>query len=247
MDLQPIARSSASDEVYERLVSSIVEGDVGAGEAMPSERALADGLGVSRPVVREALKRLAHAGLVQIRHGGATLVTDYRRTAGPDLLGQLLLDRHGELDLEVARGVVQARSDLGPPVAAAAAGRATEDDLATLDRVLAAMAATEDPAERQRLALEFWDGVVDGSHNVVYRLLFNALRRAYEPVMDALVVLMRAEVSDLDGYAGVVAALRGRDPDAAAAAVRAVVDHGARATIELIDELLDEPGPGHHA
>ena len=71
MDLQPIARSSASDEVYERLVASIVEGEVDPGDAMPSERSLSDALGVSRPVVREALKRLAHAGLVQIRHGGA--------------------------------------------------------------------------------------------------------------------------------------------------------------------------------
>lgn len=241
MDLQPIARTSASDEVYERLVSSIVEGEVDAGEPMPSERSLADGLGVSRPVVREALKRLAHAGLVQIRHGGATLVSDYRRTAGPDLLSALLLDRHGDVDLEVARGVIEARSDLGPPVASAAARRATPGDLDALDDVVAAMHAGDDVLGRQRLALDFWDRVVDASHNVVHRLLFNALRRAYEPVMEALVVVMRAEVSDLDGYAGVAAAVRRGDPDAAADAVRAVVDHGARATVELIDQLLAMP------
>ena len=243
MDLQPIARSSASDEVYERLVSSIVEGEVAAGEAMPSERSLAEGLSVSRPVVREALKRLAHAGLVQIRHGGATLVNDYRRTAGPDLLSQLLLDRNGELDLEVARGIVEARRDFGPPVAAGAARRADVEDLAALDALVDAMAEVTDDLDRQRLALDFWDRVVDASHNVVHRLLFNALRRAYEPVMDALVVVMRAEVSDLDGYAAVAAAVRAGDPDAAAAAVRAVVDHGTRATVELIDELLDAPDP----
>lgn len=246
MELQPIARSSASEEVFDRLTSSIVTGEVEVGEAMPSERALAAGLGVSRPVVREALKRLAHAGLVQIRHGGATLVTDYRRTAGPDLLGALLLDRNGDLDLEVARGIVEARSDLGPPVAAAAARRVTPDDLAALDRVVAAMRETaahapDDLLRRQRLALDFWDRVVDASHNVVHRLLFNALQRAYEPVMEALAVVMRAEVSDVDGYAAVADALRRGDPDAAAGAVRAVVDHGARATIDLIDELLAAP------
>lgn len=238
MDLQPIARSSASDEVFERLASSIVEGEVGAGDAMPSERSLAEGLGVSRPVVREALKRLAHAGLVQIRHGGATRVTDYRHTAGPDLLRVLLLDRNGDLDLEVARGIIEARSDLGPPVAAAAARRATPEDLAALDACVATMRATDDLLASQRLALDFWDRVVDASSNVVHRLLFNALRRAYEPVMEALAVVMAAEVSDVDGYAAVVEALHRRDAEAAADAVRAVVDRGARATLDVIDELV---------
>lgn len=42
------------------------------------------------------------------------------------------------------------------------------------------------PSER---ALDLWDAVVDASGNVVYRLLFNALRRAYEPVMDVLAVV----------------------------------------------------------
>jgi len=127
-------------------------------------------------------------------------VTDYRRSAGPDLLGAMLLDRRGELDLAVARSIVEARSQLGPPVAAAAAERATPDDLAGLHEVLDGMrelAPPSDPeavAALQRLALEFWDRVVDASHNVVHRLLFNALRRAYEPVMDALAVVMRANV-----------------------------------------------------
>lgn len=238
MDLQPITRSSASDDVYDRLVASIVEGEVTAGESMPSERALAEGLGVSRPVVREALKRLAHAGLVQIRHGGATRVADYLRTAGPGILGVLLLDRNGDLDLAVARSIVEARSDLGPPVAAAAARRATASDLATLRATVEAMRTTDDVADQQRLALDFWDLVVDASGNLVHRLLFNALRQAYEPVMDALAIVMQAEVSNVEGYAAVVDALETGDAAAAAEAVHQVVDHGARATVELIDQLL---------
>lgn len=255
MQLSPISRTSASDEVYDQLVASIVEGEVDPGEAMPSERALAEGLGVSRPVVREALKRLAHAGLVQIRHGGKTLVSDFRHTAGPDLLQALLLDRNGDLDLEVARSVVEARSDIGPPVAAIAARRATGAEIDALDAVVDRMRevseTTGDVAELQRLAMEFWDRMVDASRNVVHRLLLNALRQAYEPVMDALAVVMRDEVSDVDGYAEVVASLRARDPDRAEASVHAVVDHGARATVDVIDELLapdlTDPTEGAHA
>lgn len=243
MDLEPIVRSSASDDVYDRLAASIVEGEVAVGEAMPSERALAEGLGVSRPIVREALKRLAHAGLVQIRHGGSTTVTDFRHTAGPDLLGVLLLDRDGDLDLEVARSIVEARAEIGPPVAAAAATRATPGDLARLRGHVAAMRRTDDVLELQRLALGFWDQVIDASCNVVYRLLFNALRRAYEPVMESLAVVMQAEVTNVDGYAAVVEALERRQPDRAVEAVRAVVERGSRDTIDAIDELLATPDP----
>lgn len=242
MQLSPITRTSASDEVYDQLVGSIVAGEVDPGEAMPSERDLAEGLGVSRPVVREALKRLAHAGLVHIRHGGKTLVSDFRHTAGPDLLEAMLLDRNGELDLTVARSIVEARSDIGPPVAAIAARRATPADLEALDAVVARMRDTDDVQELQRLAMDFWDRLVDASDNVVHRLLLNALRRAYEPVMDALAVVMRDEVSDVDGYVEVAAAVRARDPERAEAGVHAVVDHGARAAIDVIDELL---GPDH--
>lgn len=241
LELKRVERSSVADDVYDQLLSSIVGGEVRAGEAMPSERTLAETLGVSRPVVREAMQRLAQAGLVAVRHGGATRVADYRRTAGPDLLRDLLLDVDGELDLRVARGIVEARADIGPGIVAAAARRASADDLAQLDDVVARMRETDDVAQLQRLALDLWDRLVDASDNVVHRLLFNVLRQAYEPVMDALAVVLRDEVSDVAGYAAIVDVVRAGDPSAAGAAVHAVVDRGTRATVEAIDALLSLP------
>lgn len=236
-----MTRSSASDDVYDQLAASILEGGMEAGAAMPPERALAEALGVSRPVVREALKRLDQAGLVRIRHGGSTVVRDFRRTAGPELLPLLLFDREGALDLTVARSIIEARSELGPPVAAAAAQRASPDDIAALHGVVEAMRASDDVAVLQRLAMSFWDLLVDTSGNLVHRLLFNALRRAYEPAMEALAAVMRREVSDVDGYANVVDAVAAADPAAAAAATRAIVERGAAAAVAVIDELLDDP------
>lgn len=210
---------------------------------MPSERSLAEALGVSRPVVREALKRLDQAGLVRIRHGGATVVSDFRRTAGPELLPLLLFDADGTLDLRIARSIVEARTEMGPTVAAAAAAHATPADIAALTAIVDDMRATSDVAVLQRSAMAFWERLIDASSNLVYRLLFNALRRAYEPIMDALAVVMRDEVSDVAGYASVVAAVEAGDRGAATAAVRAVVDRGARATLAVLDQLLDDPDP----
>ena len=64
---------------------------------LPSERRLAEVLGVSRPAVREALQRLSQAQLVEVRHGGSTTVRDFRTFGGLDLLPRLLV-RDGELD-----------------------------------------------------------------------------------------------------------------------------------------------------
>src|SRR3954449_12510637 len=97
MPLQPVNRRSVPDEVFDQVLAEVVDGEIGAGESLPSERRLAEVLGVSRPAVREALQRMAATGLVQVRHGGSTTVRDYKRFAGLDLLPRLLV-RRGELD-----------------------------------------------------------------------------------------------------------------------------------------------------
>src|SRR5256885_14933341 len=123
MALQPVARRSVPDEVFEQIVADVVGGELAPGEALPSERRLAEVLRVSRPAVREALQRMAQAGLVEVRQGDATTVRDFRRHAGLDLLPRLLQPR-GELNLAVARSILEARLHVGPKVAALAAERA---------------------------------------------------------------------------------------------------------------------------
>src|ERR687897_2723438 len=98
MPLQPINRRSVPDEVFDQVLAEVVDGEIGAGETLPSERRLAEVLGVSRPAVREALQRMAQTRLVEVRQGGATTVRDFRRYAGLDLLPRLLV-RAGNVDV----------------------------------------------------------------------------------------------------------------------------------------------------
>jgi GntR family transcriptional regulator, transcriptional repressor for pyruvate dehydrogenase complex len=120
MPLEPIARRSVTDEVFAQLSAEVLNGDLAAGENLPSERRLAEVLGVSRPSVRQALQRLANAGLVDVRHGDATTVRDFRRTAGLSLLPQLLL-AGGGLDIGVVRSILETRLLVGPFAAGLAA------------------------------------------------------------------------------------------------------------------------------
>src|SRR3569623_2079182 len=108
MPLHPVSRRSVPDAVFDQVLCEVVSGALGPGEPLPSERRLAEVLGVSRPAVREALQRMAQTRLVEVRHGGSTTVRDFRRYAGLDLLPSLLL-RAGSIDVPVVRSVVEAR------------------------------------------------------------------------------------------------------------------------------------------
>lgn len=222
MPLSPVERRSVTDDVFEQILADVVAGELSPGSSLPSERRLAEMLGVSRPVVREAMKRMAQAGLVEVRHGGATTVRDFTRFAGLDLLPRLLV-RDGDLDLAVVRSILEARLAVGPEVAALAAQRGTTD----LDRDLAhavdLLTEAADPVAMQRQALLFWDHLVDGADSVVFRLMFNSLRAAYEPGLEALAAVMEPEVTHVAGYRALVAAVEDRDAEAARAAATALL------------------------
>lgn len=231
-------RTSATDAVFEQLAGQIVAGTVGVGEVLPPERALAESLGVSRPVVREALQRLSAERLVAINHGEPTTIQDWQRTAGPDLLPRLLLTGSG-IQLDVARHVVEARAEFGPPVAARAAERSDPEACDRLDEIVKQMSASDqaDLPALQRLALSFWDEVVEASGSIVHRLLFNALSAAYTPVMDALAVVMATEVTDGRAYRSIAKAIRDGSPDRARRAVTRLVERGTDAALAAIDVL----------
>jgi GntR family transcriptional regulator, transcriptional repressor for pyruvate dehydrogenase complex len=200
--------------VFDQIIADVLSGEMQPGETLPSERRLAEVLGVSRPAVREALKRVSAAGLVEVREGDATTVRDFRQHAGLDLL-PLLLMRAGELDLSVVRSILEARLHNGPKAAELAAMRREPGLAALLDESVRNLESEHDPVERQRHALTFWDHVVDGADSIVFRLMYNTLRATYKPALPALVAVMAAEVGRPEAYRGLADAIAAGDPGAA--------------------------------
>ena len=222
MPLTPVHRRSVTDDVFDQVLAEVLDGGIAAGEPLPSERRLAEVLGVSRPAVREALQRMAQTRLVDVRHGGATTVRDVASSAGLDLLPRLLV-RSGKLDTAVARSVLEARLAVGPAVAALAAERGGAGLAAALVDTLDELAATDDDVERQEHALAFWDAVVDAADSLVFQLMFNSLRAAYEPALEALAPLMAEEVGQVEAYRLLAAAIGAGDPEVARAAADRVL------------------------
>lgn len=223
MPLQPVIRRSVPEEVFEQIATDVLSGEMQPGEALPSERRLAEVLGVSRPAVREALKRLSAASLVEVRQGGVTTVRDFRRHAGLDLLPHLLFP-HGELDLAVFRSMLEARLRIGPKVTELAAERHGPELGELLEDSLRVLEAEDDPVQWQRDTLVFWDNVVDGAGSIVFRLMYNAFRAAYEPALSALATAMTAEVKRPDAYRKLADAIRAGDPAGARQAGHEVLE-----------------------
>jgi DNA-binding FadR family transcriptional regulator len=239
MALQPVTRRSVPDEVFDQVLAEVVDGEIGAGDPLPSERRLAEVLGVSRPAVREALQRMAQTRLVEVRQGGSTLVRDFKRYAGLDLLPRLLV-RRGNVDVSVARSILEARLVIGPGVAALAAERGGPGLAATLTATVDALAATDDDVERQLHALTFWDHVVDAADSLTFRLMFNSLRAAYEPAVEALAPVMSEEVGQVGAYRVLTAAIGEGDPDTARAAAERVLRPATTSLMTALDALKEK-------
>lgn len=236
MALQPVNRRSVPEDVFEQIVTEVLSGEMQPGEPLPSERKLAEVLGVSRPAVREAIKRLTAAGLVEVRQGDATTVRDFRRYAGLDLLPALLF-RAGELDVSVVRSILETRLHNGPKVAELAAQRRQRNLPDLLETALGALQTEQDPVERQRHAMAFWDHVVDGADSIAFRLMFNTLRQTYEPALPALATLMAEEVGRPEAYRRVADAITARDATAARQAAEDLLEPATRALLAALDAL----------
>jgi GntR family transcriptional repressor for pyruvate dehydrogenase complex len=222
-DFAPVRRTSVAAAVFDQIAAQILDGRLAAGATLPPERTLTADFGVNRQALREALQRLDQLGLVEIRHGGATRVRDYRRSAGLDVLPRLFLGSDGTIDADVVRSVMEMRTAIGADAAALSAERmpaplveevhSLVDELATVHR--------DDVARLSAIDVHFWDLIVDGSSNVCYRLSLNALRQAYLPVEPIVDRLMLDERSDVAGHRATIEAVAAGDGAAARdAAVR---------------------------
>lgn len=179
-----------SETVHDALKADVLEGRLAPGDAVPSERVLAERFAINRHAVREAIKRLQQAGLVAVSQGGATRVTDWRRTAGLDLL----------TSLPPADGLVAAVAEMRAAVGA---------DVARLC-ALRSPGAAPVPDGTEDGYVAFWETITDGAGNVAYRLALNTLVAAQrgggiDPDLYA------AERDDLEAQRALAAAIAAGD------------------------------------
>ncbi|WP_237570170.1 FadR/GntR family transcriptional regulator [Mycolicibacterium lacusdiani] len=171
MPLSTARRAGLVDQVIEQLRTSVSSGEWPVGERIPNETVLVDSLGVGRNTVREAVRALAHAGILDVRQGDGTYVR-----ATSEVSGALRRLCGAEL-----RDVLQVRRGLEVEGARLAAANRTDADVAELRALLARRdeclqdGRTDDFA---RADVEFHLAVVASSHNVMLTELYRGLLEA---------------------------------------------------------------------
>jgi DNA-binding FadR family transcriptional regulator len=212
--MPPIMRASVPDLVVDELREAILSGRYAPGERLPPQRALAAELGVNMASVREALKRLQQLRLVEVRHGDATRVLDWRRSGGLEALALL-----GSGDPEILGALFEARRLLLVEAAKLAAERRSDSHATALSELAAAIRSSRDPHHALLADWEFMAAVVDATGNLVLQLIMNSVRELYLPRAEAFaaVVADAHELAPL--YEQAAAAIAAGDPDAAARAV----------------------------
>ncbi|MEA2141144.1 MAG: hypothetical protein QOC91_1243 [Solirubrobacteraceae bacterium] len=215
----PIPRVSVPDQVFDRLRHAILSGEYRPGDRLPTQRALAADLQVNMATVREALKRLQQLRLVEIRHGDATRVLDWRRSGG---LEALVLAGSGQE--AVVGDLFEARRLLLVEAARlAAARRSQEQSVALLELADAVALAGED--ESALLAdWEFMAALVEAAGNLVFQLIMNSVRELYLPRADAFTALVadRRRLAKL--YSRAAVCVSDGDGDGAALAIEQLAE-----------------------
>ena len=123
-----LQHSKLYEQVVARIREQILAGELKSGDQLPNERSLGERYGVSRTVIREAMKTLIQNGLVEVRRGQGTFVVDGTAKAFKQSLRLMM----GFASEERIEEMVEVRELLEPEIAARAARGRTEDDLEAL-------------------------------------------------------------------------------------------------------------------
>lgn len=220
----PEDRRGVAERIAASLRSAIVQGRFQPGDALPSERELADKYEVNRSSIREAMTRLEAWGLVKIKHGGATRVSDFLLSAGLDLLPHLV-ELGGEVDRGILRDLHELRAMLLGWTAEQAARKADAASMGRLEELARRLADPRaKPSALQELDYDFFQELVRISGNRLLVLFSNVVRDVYARGHTRFAALYAKGVFDPRHHKRAVEAIRARDASAAGEAMRAHAD-----------------------
>lgn len=227
----PLERRNVAQQIADGLRDRIVQGRLAAGQALPSEREMAEQYAVNRSSVREALRRLEALGLVVIRHGEATRVRDVLEAADLGLL-PLLFESRSSADPALQRELHELRAMLLGWCAERAAERADAASVRELEALARAMAAPAARAsELAELDFQFFEMLVRVSGNRLLALFTRLVREIYARGRERFAGMYAPGVFRAAHHEAAVRAIRARDARAAGAAMRAHAE-SALATVE---------------
>jgi GntR family transcriptional regulator, transcriptional repressor for pyruvate dehydrogenase complex len=213
-EFEAIRRNKVYEEVARQLERIILK-KLHPGDKLPSERELAESLGVSRSSIRDAIRSLELMGLVEPRQGAGTVVREISADVLMNPLTNVL--RH---KLELVGEFLDFRKMLEPPLAARAANHASDDELQEMEEIL----------RRQETKLRGGDLAIEEDSEFHYSIAMASGNSVVLKVLDVIMDLLRdtrerslqlegRPQKSLAGHRRILTAIKRRDAEAARAAM----------------------------
>ena len=207
-----------ADRAYTAIVRIINDEGLAIGDRLPSEARLAETFGMSRTIVREALARLASDGITEARRGAGSYV---KRRPSERLGTHMPMD-----ELAKTLGTYEVRFVLEAETARLAALRRSSEQMDVIEQALATLRAallSDAPAHEEDWVLH--RAIVEATGNSAFIPVFDHLKDEVMHILRAGVDISRSRPPEvigamMDEHDAIVEAIRGRDPDGAALAMR---------------------------
>jgi DNA-binding FadR family transcriptional regulator len=224
MKIDPDNKADLSAQIAQAIRDAIVEGRMIVDERLPSEAELSEQFDVSRPTVREALKRLAAQSLIRTQRGafGGAFVNrlSYEEAYGQQITTSTLLLSMNAVSFETA---CEARYALERACAPLAAKRRSPDHLATMRAEIHRQAQPGLSDEGFCASdVAFHRALVDAAGNPVLSYQLAGAVEAMQPLMNMITFTARSREQIVGLHTRIADALEARDADAADAALHAL-------------------------
>ena len=213
---EPLIRESGlADRVARHLTEQVLSGGIERGTQLPAERVLAEQYGVSRTVIREAVRSLVSKGLLEIRSGSGTYVRGPDTASASESITLLLRMHQGDGPVAYQKAL-EIRRVLEVEIAGLAAERATDEDLAVLDAEMERLRAAEhDQDAFIRSDVAFHAALARATRNELFTVVLDSIEDVMREVRRLGFETAHGYASALRYHGQLLEAIRARDGDAA--------------------------------
>jgi DNA-binding FadR family transcriptional regulator len=226
-----IRRDAIADQVMQNIIELIRSKQLRPGDRLPSERELAEALGVSRPSLREGLRTLAYLNILHIRHGGGTYVASLRPETLVEHLDMLLA-----IDDATIFELLQARQLVEPELAAIAAERIGPAALSRIEACLGEMRASAEQFELlAALDVELHQLIAEAAGNPFLSRFMASIRLLSRRSRERTIQIAAIRRQSQRDHEQIVAAISAGDPELARSAMRRHLEHIERGLREAVD------------
>lgn len=231
-----IRRERLYKQVADQIQQLIVAESLKPGDKLPSERELAERLGLSRTVVREAIHTLSIRGLVHVKPGCGAYVRELRPEDAAASMELLLKLRQTPRWIE---NLYEVRRMIEVEIAGLAAERATADDLRALEEAVAGMEAHAGDAERfTECDLAFHAALAAATQNELFCALLDSIGHLWREMIRLSYEAPTAPRDGVHYHRQILRCVQQRDVDGARRTMLEHVRHSQR-LVEAVGQQLD--------